>query len=231
MLFGEYMLNSFFKGIEQMPLDMIREQSNYQLSNISKLIGQNELVVIAPIIRVEGESAFKSIVKIDKEGKVFYDQQLLMAYEHWDERSFFANTNKKLQKPMMFEIDGFNIAVMFGYEAHFDAFWVACQKAQIDIALIPTVSTFESKQRWEELLKMRSFTSSLYILRANRVGEFIDKEMSWKFYGDTFLSNLDGVIEERLGNEEGILSVTIKQSDIEHERSVWGFQEALKGRA
>jgi len=157
-------------------------------------------------------------------------QQILLPYKHWDEKSFFSNPIKELESPLIFKIDGFKIMVMAGYELHFDHFWQRASEEGVDLALLPTASTFGSHNRWREIIKTRAFLHGCYILRANRMGEFRDDEMKWKFYGDTMLVNPEGETEMMLEDKESMLIETIQKSVILEHRKSWQFEKALRER-
>lgn len=76
------------------------------------------------------------------------------------------------------------------------------------MVIVPSACTFESKQRWEELLKTRAFLNSTSILRVNRIGKTKDE---WNFYGDTLFINAFGEIESKLGSEEEMLIIEPKK--------------------
>jgi predicted amidohydrolase len=67
-------------------------------------------------------------------------------------------------------------------------------------------------------------------LRANRIGEFKDKEHSWKFYGDSLLASPNGEVLEHLGNREELMIVDMHHSEVVQARRFWGFKEALNKR-
>lgn len=90
---------------------------------------------------------------------------------------------------------------MAGFETHFDALWSELESKNIDCVLVPSVSTFDSYERWKALLLTRAFTHNCYVLRANRIGEYKEQDASWKFYGDSFLASPNGELLEHLGNK------------------------------
>ena len=55
VVLGEYVLNSFFKELESMPMGMVKEQSNHKIESLKKLSKQYGLTVIAPLILVKKE--------------------------------------------------------------------------------------------------------------------------------------------------------------------------------
>jgi predicted amidohydrolase len=99
----------------------------------------------------------------------YYDQQFLINYKHWNEEKFFDNEIGEFTLPS-FSIDGVKFGVINGFELHFDVAFAQVMKKGVDVILSPSASTFDSSARWIELLKMRAFTNSVYILRSNRVG-------------------------------------------------------------
>ena len=119
---------------------------------------------------------------------------------------------------------------MSGFELHFDEMFTTISSKNVDCILVPSVATFESFKRWKSLIQARSFTHNCYILRANRIGEYEDKDYTWQFYGDSILSSPNGEIVEHLGNSEELMIVDMSHTDVVVARRTWGFKEALTKR-
>ena len=230
MVLGEYLLNPFFKELTNTPISMIAEQSAHQIETLKALAQKYEIVFIAPIVTVKKKECTKMIAKISGRSVTYYPQQFLINYSHWNEEAFFNNAIEPVKPPMMFSINGFKFAVMGGFEIHFDPMWDAISSKGIDAVLLPSASTFDSHNRWRELIKMRAFTHNCYILRANRVGEYHDEAHAWKFYGDSMLVTPDGDVESDLGNTEELLIVDLDRKMLTEARKGWKFKEALKKR-
>ena len=230
ILFGEYVLNHFFKEMEGMPRSMVREQTRQHLKLLKKFAKQHEMVFVAPIIRIRKKQYYKTIVKVAPNSIHYYDQQILIPYPHWNEQDFFANPIAPLHDPMTFTIDGFKVAVMGGYELHFDPFWEAVCRKKVDLVLLPTASTFGSHNRWRELVKSRAFIYGAYVLRANRLGEYVDGEIQWRFYGDSMLVNPEGEVEMMLEDKESMLIEPINRKAVKEHRRGWQFDRALLAR-
>jgi predicted amidohydrolase len=96
--------------------------------------------------------------------------------------------------------------------------------------LLPTAATFDSHNRWREILKTRAFTHNLYILRANRVGEYLDKEIKWKFYGDSMLVDPMGEVKAMLEDKESLMVVEVSRKEVREAKRLWGFHRQLKKR-
>ncbi len=230
LVLGEYLLNPFFKELEKTPIAMIKEQSEHQLSVLKELSRTYDLTIVAPLITVKKGAPYKSIVKVSPSSTAYYYQQVLINYTHWNEEKFFANEIEAFASPMVFTVDRFKFAVMGGYELHFDELWYYVSLKNVDAVLIPTVSTFESQQRWRDLLRMRAFTHNCYVLRANRIGEHISKEGEWRFYGDSLLMSPHGEMEAHLGNTEELMIVDMDHREVVDARRTWGFKEAAHKR-
>lgn len=230
VVLGEYLLNRFFKELENTPIGMIKEQSDHHVKTLKALAKEYDITIVAPLIIVKKKQAYKTIVKFSPTSTSYYHQQILINYKHWNEEKFFANDVAKLKAPMTFSIEGFKFAVMAGFELHFDAFWQEVMAKNVDAVLLPTVSTFESHERWRELIKMRAFTNSCYIIRANRIGEYMEGEYSWNFYGDSLVVSPEGELENYLGNQEELLMIDLDKKAVKEARKEWGFKEALKKR-
>jgi len=230
LLLGEYVLNPFFNELKTMSTSMIKEQANHQIKILKELSSTYAMTIIAPLIIVKKKEVYKTVAKFSPSSTSYYNQQILINYTHWNEEKFFANKIEKLQTPPTFKIDGFKFAIISGFELHFDEMFTTISSKNVDCILMPSVATFESFKRWKSLIRARSFTHNCYILRANRIGEYEDKDFSWQFYGDSVLSSPDGEIIEHLGNSEELMIVDMSHTDVVVARRTWGFKEALTKR-
>jgi len=230
LLLGEYVLNPFFKELESMSLSMIKEQALTQIKILKELSTTYNMTIVAPLIIVKKKEVFKTVAKFAPSSTSYYQQQLLINYSHWNEEKFFANDVKQIQSPLIFKVDGFKFGIISGFELHFDELWSKLSQKNIDCVLVPSVSTFESYERWKALILTRAFTHNCYVLRANRIGEYQDKEFTWKFYGDSVLASPNGELLEHLGNKEELMIVDMNHSDVVQARRSWGFKEAINKR-
>ncbi len=230
ILFGEYVLNHFFKELSSMPKKMVKEQTQKHIESLKKSATQYDMVFIVPIILLDEDRYIKSIAKIAPKSISYYEQQILIPYEHWNEKEFFSNKIQPLKSPMIFKLNGFKIMIMGGFELHFDKFWQIVIDKKIDLVLLPTASTFGSHNRWREIIKTKAFLHSCYILRANRLGEFVENGIKWEFYGDSMLVEPSGEIYMMLENRESMLIETIDKENIKEHRRLWGFEKELRVR-
>ncbi|MRI83373.1 MAG: carbon-nitrogen hydrolase family protein [Nitratiruptor sp.] len=231
LLLGEYVLNPFFRELRSIPRGMLSQQTQTQLALLEELSRKYGVMIVAPIVRIEEEGAIKSIAIVDGEKVDYYDQQILINYPHWNEEAFYANPIAPLTPPPILEIDGIRVGILAGFEIHFDYFWLHFMRQDTDLILLPTVGTFESQQRWQELIKMRAFINSTFILRANRIGEYRDESgLVWRFYGESLLAGPDGTIIQMLGSKEEMLIADLERDVVEQARQKWGFREALHKR-
>jgi predicted amidohydrolase len=230
LLLGEYVLNPFFKELQSMSISMIKEQAAHQIKMLKELSATYNMTIIAPLVVVKKSKVYKTIAKFSPASTAYYEQQILINYTHWNEERFFANEIKPLQAPLVFKLDGFKFAVISGFELHFDAIFEKLDSKNIDCILVPSVSTFESYERWKALITARAFTHNCYILRANRIGEYQDKEYTWSFYGDSILVSSNGELLTHLGNKEELMIVDMQHSDVVSSRRTWGFKEAINKR-
>ena len=228
ILLGEYVLNHFFKEFATMAPNMVKEQSRKHMELLKNLAAKYDIVFIAPIIVTRKDGYHKTIVKVTSKHTKYYEQQILLPYAHWNEKKFFANKITPLKAPMTFSINGFKIMVMAGFELHFDPFWRDVTQKKIDLVLLPTASTFGSHNRWREIIKTKAFLHGCFILRANRLGEYSDNEVKWKFYGDTMLVSPEGEVEMMLEDKESMLVEVIDKKDVLDHRKAWQFEKALK---
>ena len=213
-----------------MPKSMVKEQSEKHIKLLKAFAVRYDIIFIAPIVQVKRDGHQKVIAKISSRSISYYEQQILIPYPHWNEKKFFVNPVKPLTAPLSFMIDGFKVMVMSGFELHFDPFWQSVTQKKADIVLIPTSSTFGSHNRWREIIKTKAFLHGCYILRANRLGEYQDGDINWKFYGDSMLVDPDGEVEMMLEDRESMLIETIEKSKILDHRKSWGFERELKIR-
>jgi len=91
MLMGEYVLNHFFKELQNMPRSMVREQTKQHIKLLRRYAKEYDMVFVAPIVRISKKQYYKSIAKITPKSIKYYDQQILIPYKHWDEQGFIAN--------------------------------------------------------------------------------------------------------------------------------------------
>ncbi len=230
VLLGEYNLNSFFKELESMPKLMIKKQSTHKINILKELAKEYNLIIVAPIIIFKKDKMYKTIARFTPKTTHFQNQQYLINYKHWNEEKFFDNEISNEYSPMIFTINGMKIAAMNGFELHFDNIWLEILKKKVDLVLLPTVSTFGSEQRWSELIKARAFLNGAFILRANRIGEYTDKEISWKFYGESYLVYPNGEIHNILGSKEEMLIAQIDKSISKDVKRDWGFGAQITKR-
>ena len=230
LLLGEYVLNPFFKELQMMSLRMIKEQAVHQIKMLKELSTTYKMTIIAPLIIVKKKNLYKTIAKFSPSYTSYYQQQILINYTHWNEEKFFSNAITTLKTPMIFKIDDFKFAVISGFELHFDAIFQTLKQKKVDTILVPSIATFESYERWKALISSRAFTNNCYILRANRIGEYKDKEFSWKFYGDSVLASPNGDILTHLGNKEELMIVDMSHTEVIQSRRLWGFHDAVNKR-
>lgn len=231
LLLGEYVLNPFFKELEGMSISMIEEQAAYQSNILKELSSTYNMTIVAPLVLVKKKQVYKTIAKFAPSSTSYYQQQLLINYSHWNEEKYFANETAPLQSPLVFKVDGFKFGVMSGFELHFDELFTELSNKNIDCILVPSVSTFDSFKRWKGLILSRAFTHNCYILRANRIGEYQDKDYTWKFYGDSVLASPDGEMLNHLGNREELMIVDMNHAEVLQARRTWGFKDMINKRS
>lgn len=229
VVLGEYILNRFFKELVKMPKSMIKQQSQHHLVALKEMAKEYQLTIIAPLIIVKSNKIYKTITRITPTRSYQYKQQILINYPHWNEELFFDNDIVPLTTPMTFKLGKFKFGVMAGFEMHFDELWGKLDEKGVDCILSPTLSTFASYERWKKLIEMRAFTHNVYVIRANRIGEYTNEDIPWEFYGDSIAVSPNGGMLEHLGNKEEILIVELSKEQLKEAKS-WGFKEAIKKR-
>ncbi len=230
VVLGEYVLNNFFKELVTMQKNMIDIQTKHKIEALESFAREFEIDIVAPIIIVNNNKIYKATGHFSPNETIFRNQEFLISYNHWDEESFFDNKPNKEVSVMSFSINGLNFAVINGFEIHFDHIWLDILKKDADIVLVPSASTFGSNQRWNEILKTRAFLNSVYILRVNRIGSYQDEGSFWNFYGETYLINPDGFIEETLDSSEDILIAEVDVKELRESHGSWKFRDYLKHR-
>lgn len=230
LLLGEYILNPFFKELKSLSTAMIKEQAIHQIKILKELSKTYNMIIVAPLVIVKKQKIYKTVAKFAPTSTSYYQQQLLINYPHWNEEKFFDNELKKIKSPLVFKVDGFKFALMSGFELHFDEIWRKLSNKKIDCVLLPSVSTFDSFERWKNLITSRAFTQNCYILRANRIGKYKDEELNWQFYGDSILASPNGEIVSHLGNKEELMLVDMSHTEVVQARRIWGFKEIINKR-
>ncbi|PID47182.1 MAG: carbon-nitrogen hydrolase family protein [Proteobacteria bacterium] len=226
VVLGEYVLNSFFKELEKMSKNMIKEQSTHKIKMLQNICKKYNLTIIAPIIRVINGKFEKSILKASAKSMRYYPQYFFINFKHWNEEKFFHQEDVPYNLPTLTH-EGLKYALIMGYELHFDYIWEQIDKKRVDGVLIPSVSTFSSKQRWDEMLRCRAFTHNVYILRVNRIGMYKESRTDWYFYGNTALIDPHGEIENNLHDEEAMLVADLDKNKVNEARNLWGWRKAL----
>jgi nitrilase len=217
----EYVLNRFFKEIEKMPLNFVKEQTNHQIKLLKKLSFVYNMTIIAPLVIVKGDKKYKALVKFHNSKARYYYQKVYMPYSHWNEDEFF---DKKESKPLIFSVGNLRIAAIFGFEAHFAKFWDYFAQKKVDLVLVPSVGTFSSSKRWFEMLKTFAFIKNMYVARVNRVGEW----NGWKFYGESFVISPEGELVNILRDKEELLISDILKENVKTARKEWKFNRLSK---
>ncbi len=230
LLLGEYLLNPFFHELKSMPVSMIKVLGDHQTAILKELSKTYNITIVAPLVIVKKGLPYKVVIKFGPQSIAYYYQQLLINYTHWNEEKYYANPVEPLKSPLIFSVEGIKFAVLNGFELHFDELWQQISLKNVDCVLLPSVSTFESKQRWQELVKMRAFTHNCYVLRANRIGEYQEGDYRWHFYGDSLLASPNGEVEAHLGNSEELMIVDLDHEAVKEARRNWGFKEAISKR-
>ncbi len=230
LLLGEYILTPFFKELENLSTSMIQEQSQYQIKVLKELSTTYSMTIVAPLVMVKKDKLYKTIAKFAPSSTSYYHQQLLINYPHWNEEKYFSNEIKEITSPLIFKINNFKFAIISGFETHFDEIFMPLKEKNIDCILVPSVSTFNSYERWKSLLSARAFTNNCYVLRANRIGDYSLDGVDWQFYGDSFLASPNGEILEYLGNKEELMIVDMNHREVVEARKIWGFRETINKR-
>ncbi|TLE00186.1 carbon-nitrogen hydrolase family protein [Helicobacter muridarum] len=222
---GEYVLDSFFHTSWcTKPPESIRNK--HKLDFLMDINAKYHHTIVVPDIQYKNKGYYKHISIINKNKVHHYSQQRLIQYQHWNEAEFFSNDTSRLIKlPFTFKTNELRYGVVFGFEAHFDEIWMELKRANIDVVLVPTASTFSSQARWEALLTTHAFTNSCFVVRANRIGKIKANDgMEWDFYGHSFVS-LGQDILDSLKEEEGMLCLDIDKQALDSLKQLWGFRE------
>ncbi len=224
VLLGEYIVDSFFSQEWELQPDSCLKDKN-KLDSFIQFAKEYGHIFIVPTIQYKNKGYYKYMAIITHDNIATYTQQRLIQYAHWNEASFFSNDTTRLPKlPFTFVADGIKFGVLLGFEAHFDEFWMEFKKANVDVVLVATASTFTSQERWKNLLTTHAFTNSCYVCRANRIGTYQANDgYNWEFYGHSFVSLGQNIVDS-LTNDEGMLCVEIDKNALETLKKEWGFR-------
>lgn len=227
ILIGEYVLNNFLSELIKLPKNMIIKQSDHKKELFLKFAKELDIIFIAPLVLPFKDGFLKVIAKFSKDGFEYEKQNILISYSHWNEFKFFKNRTKKI-KILKFDIKNIKFGVLSGYDAHFDRVWDEVRLNDIDCVLVPCASTFDSNQRWLELLKTRAFLNSTYILRANRVGKAKFGKSAYNFYGNSSLISPNGILLDSLDDNEDFLTTSIDLKEVKNSKKLWKFNLIAK---
>ena len=246
---GEFVANRFFKEYHNKA--NLKREFEELCAYFSDLAKNLKLTIVVPLIECEsaessGESSaksrafgsvfkgeskrdkfYKSIAIFDAKKVRFHRATRLMSFPHWNERAFFDNElrlNTRPKQPPIFSVGGFKVSAIFGWEAHFDEIMTLLRKKGVDILCVPCANTFGSNARWQRLMQTRSFLNNCFIVRVNRVGEFVENGNIWDFYGESFIALPDGNLGDMLGEKEGILVSEICKETLDEAKNAWKFR-------
>lgn len=233
VVFGEYMANRFFKEYENKAV--LKREFEESCTYFSLLATQFNITIVVPLIECvsndksncDGEKFYKSIAIFNSKQIHFYRATKLMDFPHWNEKAFFDNEslpNPHPKEPLIFNVGGFKVSTIFGWETHFDEIMTKLRKKNVDILCVPTANTFGSNARWQRLLQTRSFLNSCFIVRVNRVGEFVENGNVWDFYGESFIALPDGSLGDMLDKKECIWVSEIRKDVLEETKKSWKFR-------
>ncbi len=211
------------KARDSIDKSALKREFSASVKYFSALAKKHKTTIVAPLIECEGEKIYKSILIAEPTKARFYRATRLMEFSHWDERAFFDN-DLKAREPLVFSVGGLKTSAIFGWEAHFDEILVKLKKKGVDLLLVPTANTFGSNLRWQRLLQTRSFLNSCYLVRVNRVGEYVESGIRWQFYGESFVSLPDGNLGDMLGEKEGILVSEVNAESLQTTKQSWRFR-------
>ena len=224
IVLGDFVANHFFK--EYRTKSSIKREFEASKKYFLSLAKKHKSAIVAPIIEWDEGQIFKSILVAESncDSPNLYRASRLMDFPHWDERAFFDNETLPHPKPLIFNIGDFKVSAIFGWEAHFDEIMIALRKKGVDILCVPCANTFGSNMRWQRLMQIRAFLNSCVIIRANRVGEFVENDSVWDFYGESFIALPDGSLGDMMGEKEGILISEIEWENVENIKNLWRFR-------
>ena len=220
LVIGDYVCNAFFKEYQK---ENPKNTFESTISYLKSIALKYKTTLIAPVIEHKNNKFYKSILKANEEGSLLFRIPNLMQMEHWNERKFFSNKAK--EGNLIFELEEFKIAILSGWESHFNTNWENLKNNNVDVVIVPTASTFNSNNRWARLLQTQSFLGNCFVVRVNRIGKYEENGVNWEFYGNSFIALPDGNLGDILGAQEGILISELDRDLISESIKNWGFRK------
>ena len=224
LIIGDYVCNLFFKEYENKDTKELKSLFEGMHTYLKSIASKYNTTLIAPIIEYKNNKLYKSIFKINKSNSTCHRLGRVMHMPHWNEKKFF--NNRRSEENLIFELEEFKIAILSGWECHFNSNWERIKNNNVDVVVVPTASTFDSNQRWATLLQTQSFLANCFVIRVNRIGNYLENGINWEFYGNSFISLPDGNLGDVLGMQEGILISELNKDLILESISNWGFRNS-----
>ena len=209
MVLPEMFSTGFSMRSEQLAESMDDKTVQWMLARSAEL----DSIVCGSLIIKESGNFYNRFIWAQPDGNVqFYDKRHLfrMSEEH-------QNYSPGHQK-IILDINGFKICPQVCYDLRFPVFSRNTQRidgklsAAYDLLLYVANWPAARFTHWRALLQARAIENQAYVIGVNRVGTD-GNDIAYR--GDSCVIDHQGEIVEDMGNQAGILSVTLDKSPLE----------------
>jgi predicted amidohydrolase len=143
---------------------------------------------------------YNSAVAIGKDG-TFLGNHRKMVMPTGYEKQWFSRG----EALTMFDVDGWNIALIICYELEFPEIVRACSVRGADLVVVPTALTHEWDLVSRQMVPARAFENGIYLAYSNHCGN--DGDIV--YLGESCIVGPDGRDLARAGRGEGVIGATL----------------------
>lgn len=209
MVLPEMFSTGFSMRSEQLAESMDDKTVQWMLARSAEL----DSIVCGSLIIKDSGNFYNRFIWAQPDGNLqFYDKRHLfrMSEEHQN----YSPGNQKI----ILDINGFKICPQVCYDLRFPVFSSNTQRidgklsAAYDLLLYVANWPAARFTHWRALLQARAIENQAYVIGVNRVGTD-GNDIAYR--GDSCVIDHQGEIVEDMGNQAGILSVTLDKSPLE----------------
>jgi len=202
LLLGEYIVNPFFKELEELSISMIKEQAQYQIKVLKELSSTYDITIVVPIVIVKKNKPYKTVAKFAPSSSAYYYQQLLINYSHWNEEKYFANDIQKLVSPLIFKINSIKFAILTGFELHFDEIFTFLKEKNI-----VTYDNITDDEAMDAFVWLSQSEGIIPAFESSHAIAYLKKMKPQEIKGRTILVNLSGRGDKDMVQAKNILNL------------------------